>query len=223
MDGTHFAARPLRSFGAMFAEDFDLPASAPEPEVIEPTFSVAELASAREAAWRDGHDAGIEEATATDAAATRHAVEAIAGELHTASDTLAVVVDQSADAIAHLLLDSLAATFPALCARYGDAEARAIVSVVLPGLAEEPSITIRINPRHAASVACEIERLDPAVAARVQITECDAMPPGDVRIAWRNGVAVRDSAALWEQVVAVLAPAGLLGANAAIMETVDGE
>jgi hypothetical protein len=48
------------------------------------------------------------------------------------------------------------------------------------------------------------------------------MSPGDVRIAWRNGTATRDAAALWQQVAAVLAPAGLLRADAAIRETVNG-
>ncbi len=56
----------------------------------------------------------------------------------------------------------------------------------------------------------------------MQIIECDAMAPGDVRIAWHNGAATRDAAALWQQVAAVLAPAGLLRADAAIRETVDG-
>ena len=36
------------------------------------------------------------------------------------------------------------------------------------------------------------------------------MAPGDVRIAWHNGAATRDAAALWQQVAAILAPAGLL-------------
>jgi hypothetical protein len=48
------------------------------------------------------------------------------------------------------------------------------------------------------------------------------MSPGDVRIAWRAGSATRDTAALWEQVAAVLMPAGLLRTDAAIRETVDG-
>jgi hypothetical protein len=73
-------------------------------------------------------------------------------------------------------------------------------------------------------VVREIGRLDPDLAERVRVVECDAMTPGDVKIAWRNGAAVRDAAALWEQVAAVLAPAGLLRTGAmAIRETVDGD
>ena len=74
MDGfTHFA-----KVGTLFAEDFDLPEVAPEPEVIEPVFSAGELTAAREAAWRDGHDAGLQDAATSDAAATRQAIAAIA-------------------------------------------------------------------------------------------------------------------------------------------------
>ena len=128
-----------------------------------------------------------------------------------------------AEAIARLLLDSLAATFPTLCARYGDAEVRAIIRAVLPALTQEAAITVRAHPRTAAALAAEIAHLDPDLVAHVQTVECDAMPPGDVRIAWHNGTATRDAAALWQQVAAVLAPAGLLRTDAAIKETVDGD
>jgi flagellar biosynthesis/type III secretory pathway protein FliH len=224
MDGSlHFTQSP-RPLGALFEEDFDLPEIAPEPEVIEPAFSAAELASAREAAARKGHAAGLEEAAASDAAATRRAIESVASQLADARDTAGALAEQSADAIARLLLDSLAAAFPVLCARYGEAEVQAIVRAVLPALTQEQVITVRANPRTAPSLVREIGRLDPDLASRVQIAECDAMPPGDVRVAWRNGAAARDAAALWEQVAAILAPAGLLRTDAMIIrETVDGD
>ena len=218
MDG--FAHDPR--VGALFTEDFDLPAAAPEPEVIEPVFSTRELTAAREAAWREGHAAGLQEATASDAAAMRQALVAIAGQFATERDAAAARAEQSAQAIASLLIDSLASVFPSLCARYGDEEVRAIVRTVLPALTQEVAITVRAHPRTTAALAQEIARLDPDLAARVQTVECDAMPPGDVRIAWRNGVATRDAAALWQQVMAILAPAGLLSADVAIRETVDG-
>ncbi|HME26810.1 MAG TPA: hypothetical protein VKI44_36720 [Acetobacteraceae bacterium] len=218
MDG--FAHDP--GVGALFTEDFDLPVAAPEPEVIAPVFSIGELSAARETSWRDGHTAGLQDATTSDAAATRQALAAIAEQFAMERDAAAVRAEQSAQAIASLLIDSLASVFPSLCARYGDAEVRAIVRTVLPALTEEVAITVRAHPRTAAALTQEIARLEPDLAAHVQIVECDAMPPGDVRIAWRSGVATRDAAALWQQVMAVLAPAGLLPADAAIREMVDG-
>jgi flagellar biosynthesis/type III secretory pathway protein FliH len=149
-------------------------------------------------------------------------MEAIAEQFATERDAATERAEQSAEAIARLLLDSLAAIFPTLCARHGDTEVRAIVRVVLPALTQESVITVRAHPRTAVAVAQEIARLDPDLVAHVQTVECDAMSPGDVRIAWRNGSARRDAAALWQQVAAVLMPAGLLRADAAIRETVDG-
>jgi hypothetical protein len=43
-----------------------------------------------------------------------------------------------------------------------------------------------------------------------------------VRIAWRNGSAVRDATALWRQVADVLGPAGLLRMDAGVKEMADG-
>lgn len=218
----HAGERP-RTFGALFAEDFDQAQLAPEPEVIEPMFSATELTEARDAAWRDGHAAGLDAAAASDAAGTRRAMEAIASGMSDARDAAGACAEQSADAIARVLLDSLAAAFPTLCARHGEAEVQAIVRAVLPALIQEPAITVRAHERSAPALAREIEQFDPELAAHVQVVECDAMSPGDVRITWRNGAAVRDTASLWQQVAAILMPAGLLRSNAAIMETVDGQ
>lgn len=219
MDGFAHRAPP----GALFTEDFDVPEVAPGPMVVEPALSADDLIAAREAAWNDGHAAGLRDAEASDAATTRQTITAIAEQLIAERDAAAARAEQSAEAIARLLLDSLAAAFPALCARHGDAEVRAIIRAVLPALSQEPAVTVRAHPRTARSVAQEITRLDPDLTAHVETIECDAMPPGDVRISWRSGAATRDAAALWQQVAAVLAPAGLLRTNAGIRETIDGD
>ena len=219
MDGfTHFP-----KVGKLFAEDFDVPEAAPDPEVIEPVYSARELTAARDAAWRDGHEAGLQDAATSDNAATRQAIAAFAEQFTTECEAATARAEQSAEAIARLLLDSLAAIFPTLCVRYGDAEVRAIVRAVLPALTQEPTITVRTHPHTARALEQEIARLAPDLAAHVQAVDCDAMSPGDVRIAWHNGTATRDAAALWQQVAAVLAPAGLLRADAAIRVTVNGD
>jgi flagellar biosynthesis/type III secretory pathway protein FliH len=220
-ESLHASQRP-RIVSTLFDEDFDVRLVAPEPEVIEPVFSAGELASARDAAWREGQAAGLQEAAASEAASTQQALEAIAGQIKANHDEAVALAEQTADGIARLLLDSLAAVFPALCSHYGEAEVCAIVRTVLPSLTQEPAITVRAHPHTAAALTPEIDNLDPDIAVRVQIVTCDAMPPGDVRVTWHNGSAVRDAAGLWDQVAAVLAPAGLLRADAKIMETVDG-
>jgi len=212
----------MQMAGQLFADDFDMPEAAPAPVVIEPVFSAHDLTAAREAAWRDGHAAGLKEIAEGDAAATRQAITAIAEQFAAERDEALARAEVSAEAITQLLLGGIAAVFPAMCAQYGDAEVRSIVRIVLPALTQEQVITVRTHPRTAKAMAREIARLDPELAAHVETVECDAMSPGDVRIAWRAGSATRDTAALWEQVAAVLMPAGLLRTDAAIRETVDG-
>jgi flagellar biosynthesis/type III secretory pathway protein FliH len=222
MDGSLHFARSSRHIGVLFDDDFDMPDVAPEPEAAEPAFSAADLANAREAAWELGHAAGLEEASASDAATTRRAIESMAAQFADARDVAAALAEQSADAIARLLLDSLAVIVPVLCARYADAEVQAMVRAILPALTQEQAIKVRAHPRTAPAILHEIGRLDPDLAARIQITECEGTPPGDVRIAWRNGATARDAAALWNEVAAILAPAGLLRTDAMnIRESVD--
>jgi flagellar biosynthesis/type III secretory pathway protein FliH len=208
---------------ALFAEDFDDEQPALDPDVVEPSYSAAELANTREAAWCNGHTAGLQEAAADHAAALRLALQNIAVQLAQECQEAASRAEQSVEAAARLLLKSLDAAFPALCSRYGDPEVHAIVRAVLPTLTQEAAIGLRAHPRTAAALGPELANLEPDLAARLQVIECDAMPPGDVRIAWQNGTTERDAAALWQQVTDILALADLLDADMAIRETVDGD
>lgn len=214
-----FGHRP--SGKVLFAEDFDLsPADggAPEPEVIEPTFSVAELESARAEALQAGRDAASAEAAAADHAAIRRTVAVVAEQLKVTRDELFDLAEQSAATIARLLLGSLGVILPELTARYGEAELQAVIRIVLPGLFKEPAVTLRINPQHCTTVAREIARLDPELATRLQIVPTESIPAGDARIGWHNGGATRDAAALWAQVATTLGLSGLSPVLAEIEE-----
>lgn len=218
MNDRHMIADALLDLDApaageqVFVEDFDSPPPLPpEPEVIEPTFSAAELDAARNAGFHAGRAAALAEAAAADHAAIRQSVETIAGRLASARDAGSQIATQSAEAMARLLLDSFALALPALCANHGDAELSAAIAALLPALAQEPAITVRVHPRHAAALSREIERLDPDAAARCRIIGSAAMAPGDLRVAWRNGGATRDVAAVWAQVMQVLGATGLSG------------
>lgn len=219
MDALDFGRRP--SGRILFAEDFDLSPdgdNAPEPEVIEPTFSAAELEAARAEAWQAGSDAASARAATADHAAIRQTVASVAEQLAAADRELLDLAEQSAATIARLLLGSLGVVLPELAARYGEAELQAIIRIVSPGLFQEPAVTLRINPLHCTTVAREIERLDPDLAARWQIVPTESVPAGDARIAWRNGGATRDAAVLWQQVAATLALSGLSPALAETKE-----
>jgi flagellar biosynthesis/type III secretory pathway protein FliH len=212
----------------LFAEDFDRveqslpdPDPTPEPEVIEPAYTAADIAAARAQGFLDGHAEATTQAAISDQTALREALAAIARQLEAARDESAAIADASADAVARLLLKTLATLFPALCARHGEAELTAVLRVVLPALTEEPAITVRANPHDAPALTDEIARSDPDLAARIQLVPTDAMARGSVRIAWRHGTAVRDAAALWAQVADVLGQAGLLPEAAAAIREIE--
>ena len=56
---------------------------------------------------------------------------------------------------------------------------------------------------------------EPDLSRWLHIVDAVRAPEGDVRIAWRNGGAVRDTAALWSEIASILGANGLLPVSAA--------
>lgn len=194
----------------LFDEDFDLPTKPPDPEVIEPLFTAAELLAAREEAAQESRDRAIAEAEATAHIATGRALAEIARQVTAAREEIAAIAEQSAEAIARLLLGCFATALPALSAYHGAGEVAAVLQKILPALHREPKITVRINPDLVSAMTEELQSLDHDLAARVQLIAADAMAIGDVRVSWEHGAAIRCAASLWSQIESVLAPAGLV-------------
>jgi flagellar biosynthesis/type III secretory pathway protein FliH len=192
----------------LFDEDFDQPP--PGPEMIEPVYSAAELLAAKEDAAREARDIAIAEAEAQTRSRVSHALTAIATHLADARDSAAAIADQSAEAIARLLLRCFAATFPALSARHGETEVAALLRALLPTLHRQLSISVRVHPDLIVTLTEELASLDHDIASRVRVIPAAAMAHGDARVAWDHGAAARDTASLWSQIENILAPAGLL-------------
>lgn len=196
---------------SLFDDDFDRPPAPDpreEPEIIEPTFSLAEYEAAREEAFRAGQAAEREAAEAALHAADRQVLSAIAAGLDAAYAEAERVAEDTASAIGGLLLDTLAALFPALCSRFGPAETQAVIRTVLPVLRHEPRATVRVPPALVGSVVETITRVDPDLIARIDIEPDPAVPEGDVRVTWRNGEVRRDARALWRDIGDILGQTG---------------
>jgi len=191
----------------LFDEDFDRPEG---PEVIEPVYSAAELYTAKEEAAREAREIALAEAESTTRSRAGEALAAIAAQLADARDAAASLTEQSAEAVARLLMRCFATALPALSARHGGAELTALLRALLPTLRHEPSITVRVHPDLVAPLTEEYAALDHDAAARVRLISTAAMRPGDAQIAWDRGNASRDTAALWQQIESILALAGLL-------------
>lgn len=197
---------------ALFSEDFDRTAgeAEQEPEIIAPVFTAAELEAARTDARNEGYEAGLAEAATRHEAALGQAAEALTVQLAAFRTDARQHAEQQATMAARLLLDTLAALFPALCAKHGPAEARALCVAILPGVLDEPRITLSVHSAWASLLVQHVEELDPQLAARTKVVATDTMSPGDVRIAWAHGAAGRDAAGLWQRVASVLVEAGVL-------------
>jgi flagellar biosynthesis/type III secretory pathway protein FliH len=202
----------------LFDEDFDLPTRQAEPEVILPVFSAAELAAARDEATQEGRDLATAEAEASSRAASSRCLAEIATQMSAARAETATIAEESAEAIARLLLGCFATALPALSARHGAAEVTAVLRQLLPALRREPKIIVRINPHLVPAMTKEIHSLDADLSARVRLIPTDAVALGDARITWDNGAASRDAASLWEQIENILAPAGLVNLRQTVKE-----
>ena len=198
--------------GILFAEDFDAVARlpAPEPEVIEPVFSHADLIDAREAARAEGR-AEAEAAARLGAAQQRTTLLArLADALAAAGAQAAASIEGHAEEIARLMLACLCQVLPALCADHGAAELRAAARALLPALRTEPRVTIRVHPHHVPDLQCELDALDPPLAGTAVLEPVQTMARGDLRVHWQSGRAERSAAAIRAALEAALAPLGLL-------------
>lgn len=213
-----FAANRPGVLGVLYAEDFDdddeaaeagaAPPSdpVPEPEIIEPVFTAAELDAAR----TEARLAGRAEAEHGLAGARNQLLTLLADGVAQARASATEVAEMAAEAAARCMLGALAACLPALCEQHGAAELRGLTRRLLPALADEPRITVRINPHMLAAMQDEVASLDAEIAERVCLLPTDAVPPGDARITWTDGSVTRDTRRARQAFEDGLAELGLL-------------
>ena len=217
----------LRHADPLFAEDFDrrpLPIEAAEPEVIEPSFTLAEVDSFREEAWHQGHLRGREDAATERLEALRSVLTTVAQWLETKAAELDQVATAHADAIVRVLFSAIEAVFPSLSTRLGQTEIAAVMRTILPCLHLESGILVRLHPDLVEPMTDEVRRLGHELVQRVEIIPDAAVGRSDVRINWRDGSAVRDTAGLWKSVCEALESAGWpLIDRANSQETLHGE
>ncbi len=200
----------------LFPESFEeprAPARRPAPVSAEPSppaLTEADLRAAHEAGFAAGHAQGRAAAMEATAAATAKMLAAVAERLTDARAAAVQCAEASAAALAQLVLDAVGAGYPALRERFGEDELRRFVAAILPALAREPAVEIRVHPAHAAAVAEAVGALGTPSGPRPTITPSVSVAPGDAAIVWHDGSAHRDAAAAWSAVAAALAPLGLL-------------
>lgn len=170
-----------------------------EPEAPPaPTFTEEDLQVVREAAYEEGHSAGLAEAaTATEAqlaAAMTVAAEALGG-LTQAQEHAA---DENQRVAAQVAMAVLRKVLPAACEEHAFAEVVRTVQDCFANVLDEPRIIIRTE---AGLVDPVREKLE-AVAVmhgfegRVVVQADPRLGRGDCRVEWTDGGAERDQARL---------------------------
>lgn len=205
---------------AVFDADFDAPRRArtepaPEPEVIVPSYSAAELEEARRAAFREGQDAGRTAATQEANAEGRAALAALSRALGPAMEDARRTQEAAAEGAARLVVGTLLALHPALSQSLADADIMAMARALLPALADEPRLTVHLSPAIAAALS---ERLEQAAShahftGRLDVRTDDAMPPDAATLTWSRGEATRDPARARAALVEALGTLGLAPLN----------
>ena len=197
--------------GILYAEDFDDPhlAPLPEPAPAPASFTLDELEAARQTACAEAVHVARAEWERSALHDRTQSLAAIAGHLANAQLEAGTLADTVAEGVARAVLSVVAGLLPDLCARYGGAEVRALLRHLLPTLAQQPRIAVRVNSAILDDVRGDLALLDEDLAACVVLTAAPLLP-GDARVSWTDGSLVRDQAAIRAAVLAALTELGLL-------------
>lgn len=167
-----------------------------------PTFSEAEL----ERAQRTSHEQGRKEAT-DEAEASRE--RRIADLLQTISrefSTLFAAEDlrnaqYEAESV-RLTLATLQRIFPAMNQKYGFDEIQRVVVEVLESQREQAVIKLEVHSDYVEAIQNHVSRVlkQGNITGTCQVVGNHALGPGDCRMAWENGGALRHSDAVAEDI-----------------------
>jgi flagellar biosynthesis/type III secretory pathway protein FliH len=166
------------------------------------------LGRVRAEAYAEGLREAGEAARGEAGHATARALAAIATQLADATQVVAARAEANAEAVARLVMDTLAVTLPTLAARHGAAEIAAFIAALHAPLAEVTAFTIHVHPSLTVPVAEHLAALGTGVAA--QVLPDAALPIGDARAEWAEGRAIRAASRARDAVADTLRPLGLL-------------
>ena len=176
-----------------------------EPEFVEPpppTFSEAELATAKEESYARGKKDGLEEARLSREKFVADLTQKINKDfaaLFAAESARAARYEAEAVYLARAVFARL---FPALNERHGLAEAEAVIINTLESCRSLPEITIEVNPDYVDSIQENIGRALQSLsnAGICRVAGNPALKTGDCVLSWQDGGASRSAEAIAAQI-----------------------
>lgn len=184
--------------GILYAEDFDSSDEISEPAStpVAPMFTLAELEAAQAAASceavllaRASWEAGVSNLRV-------QLLGRVAASVTAAKDSARLLAEEVATETAKTVLAVLAGLLPHFCRSHGDEEMRTVLRQLLPQLAQQPRIIIRVHPAALDRVRQDLRELDSEITANVTVMTLDTLGQNDVRVGWANGALRRDSNAI---------------------------
>jgi flagellar assembly protein FliH len=187
---------------AAYVEDEMMVEEEAPPPPPPPTFSEEELTLAREQAFEQGRQTGLQEAAQTleqmvgmALATAAHHLQALGAAQAAEAETMA----QEAAAVAVTILKKL---HPDLARRYGVSEIENAVMDCLSHLDRLPKVTVKVAP----ALVDEMKEKTKSLAAQASFdgklvfVGDEGLAPGDCRVEWGDGGAERDQGAVWAQI-----------------------
>jgi flagellar assembly protein FliH len=200
--------------GILYAEDFDSPPVSREPEPPppppEPVFSAADLEAARASGHQEGFSAAKTDAEALRADLHVAALQSLADAMASTRKEAAEIAEQRAKSLSGAVMAVLSAALPKVTEAHAKEELTAVLEALLPGLQAEPVLRVRVHPDLEGCVRAVWKTLSQdEPAGELQLTADPEMVPGDIRLSWADGRAVRNTAEVWEGIRQALAPLGM--------------
>jgi flagellar biosynthesis/type III secretory pathway protein FliH len=160
----------------------------PPPVDAPPPPDPALLDAVRADGEADGHARGLAEGVAegmrrqaaAQEAAMAASLAAIAAAFDAAAERGRHEAAEAAEALATVLLAAMDAALPLEAARCGEVLIARVAQELRPAIADRPEATLHVAPELVARLSARLPE-GPPVAAD------PAVPPGDARIAWRDG------------------------------------
>ncbi len=197
--------RPARKF--MFdVNDFDEKDKVEEPEQPPPppppTFSEAELEHARREALAHGRREATAEAESSRERRVADLLQTISREFSTLFAAEDLRNAQYEAESVRLTLATLQRLFPAMDQKYGLGEIQRVITEVLESQREQTEIKLEIHPDYVETIQEHVRRVlkQANIGGNCIVTGNQSLGPGDCRLSWQNGGALRESTALAEDI-----------------------
>ena len=207
------------ALGILYAEDFgleaEMPVTPPPPRQPEtPPLTQADIDVACQ------HAVLAAELTWNQSLETRRtiALETLVAGLGEARQAAERQAEAVAEGVAQAALGMVTALLPDLSKAFGDNEVRALLARVLPVLARNNQVVVRVHAGLLATIRTDLEALEHGTADRVELRPAN-LPVGDARLSWEAGSMSRDGAAIRRAIEDGLTELGLSGSAVTARET----